>query len=93
MFLAGAEARHQDVALVMAAELLTAGAEVGYRSKDGGRTALHVAAIRDNARMCGLLLLAGAEAGVRDGEGRTALEVAVMGGCREAAAELRMCVG
>jgi len=30
---------------------------------------------------------------VRDGEGRTALEVAVMGGCREAAAELRMCVG
>jgi len=93
IFLAGAEPRHHDVALVMSSDLLTAGAEVEYRSKEGGRTALHVAARMDNAAMCGLLLLAGAERETRDGEGRTALEVAVMNGCGEAAKELRACVG
>ena len=93
MFLAGAEPRHQDAALLMAAELVTAGADVGYRSKEGGRTALHVAAGVDNAAMCGLLLLAGAEREARDGEGRTALEVAVLNGCGEAVKELRSCVG
>lgn len=68
--------------------LLRAGANPKARIVDGSAL-LHCAAMRGATEMVGLLIRYGADVGLRDGEGRTALEVAVGNGKEGAVDVLR----
>lgn len=63
-------------------------ADVNTRDADGDRYPVHWAAARNNVRALELLLGAGADADMRDADGRTAAELAAATGAAEAHARL-----
>lgn len=62
---------------------------VDCRLSDGGQTALHMAALNDDAEACALLLAWGASRDVEDEQGKTALAYAIEHGAAAAASVLR----
>jgi len=65
------------------------GVSVDCRLSAGGQTALHMAALNDDAEACMLLLEWGATRGLEDEQGKTALAYAVEHGAEAAASVLR----
>jgi quinoprotein dehydrogenase-associated probable ABC transporter substrate-binding protein len=74
--------------LDLARELIAKGAEIDVVSKDGV-TALMIAAGHNNAPIIGLLVGAGADPGVKNAQGRTALDIATAAGFDSAVGALR----
>ena len=63
----------------VARELLSRGCDPQRRNRNGTDwTALHAAALQEDAKMCHMLLEAGADATVRDRDGRTATDFATV---------------
>jgi len=89
---AGTQPIH-DAALGGAAEVIRElaerGADVDARTRDEGRTALHLAAAMGKAEAAAALLDLGADRTVRDGKGRTALEAAERAGHEAVAGVIR----
>jgi ankyrin repeat protein len=70
--------------------LLTNGADPNSRDKNGGRTALHIAASGAYFAGMELLLDAGADPNVEDDDGNSAMHHACMGGCGKYAVDVVM---
>jgi len=73
----------------VAQQLVAGGADVNAVTTKGV-TALMIAAARDNSALIGVLMRAGARAGIKSGEGQTAVEIATQNGNDSAVRTLQL---